>query len=366
MPNTTFNTRISLKYDTFANWTQNNPVLLSGEVAVVVIPANAEAVAQEPAILFKVGDGSSRFNSLQFVSGLAADVYDWAKAATKPSYSASEIDGLADYISDEVQDTNTTYKIEMSENNPRKYILYRKNIGDSAFTEQDTITIPAETVYTLAEGSTNGTVKFNNTDVAVHGLKSAAYKEASDFTISCNSSTNVNGVAKRYTIKQGSGENAPTVATIDIPKDMVVSSGEVVTLADGEVAGKDAGTYIKLTLANSTGDPLYIPANSLVDVYTSGSAADAPVVISVDNNRKITATLTDGKITLAKLESSVQTAIGKAHEHSNKTVLDGISANKVTEWDGKAAGNHGHNIESLGQSDDTYIIFNCGSSSVNI
>ena len=34
---------------------------------------------------------------------------------------------------------------------------------------------------TLVEGTTNGTVKFNGTDVPVHGLKSAAYTDASDY-----------------------------------------------------------------------------------------------------------------------------------------------------------------------------------------
>ena len=34
---------------------------------------------------------------------------------------------------------------------------------------------------TLVEGTTNGTVKFNGTDVPVHGLKSAAYTDAADY-----------------------------------------------------------------------------------------------------------------------------------------------------------------------------------------
>jgi len=37
---------------------------------------------------------------------------------------------------------------------------------------------------TLVEGTANGTVKFNGTDVPVHGLKSAAYTEASDYATS--------------------------------------------------------------------------------------------------------------------------------------------------------------------------------------
>lgn len=61
--------------------------------------------------------------------------------------------------------------------------------------------------------------------------------------------------------------------TIDIPKDLVVSSGSVVTFKDSDkpfpTGVTTAGTYIKLTLANSGGD-LYINVNSLVDVYTTG------------------------------------------------------------------------------------------------
>ncbi len=85
MATTTFNTRISLKYDTYANWVNKDPVLLAGELAVVVVPAATGAVAKEPAILFKAGDGSSKFSQLQFAAGLAADVYDWAKAENKAS-----------------------------------------------------------------------------------------------------------------------------------------------------------------------------------------------------------------------------------------------------------------------------------------
>ena len=33
-------TRISLKYDTYANWTSKNPVLLKGEVAIATIASN--------------------------------------------------------------------------------------------------------------------------------------------------------------------------------------------------------------------------------------------------------------------------------------------------------------------------------------
>lgn len=90
----TLSTRIKLKYDTLANWSAANPVLLVGEVAVVAIPTESESTVGQvtkPAIVFKVGDGTTEFNTLPYASGLAADVYSWAKAATKPSYTAGEV-----------------------------------------------------------------------------------------------------------------------------------------------------------------------------------------------------------------------------------------------------------------------------------
>lgn len=113
--NNRLNTRILLKYDTYANWTANNPVLLAGEVAIATIESgNLQTVnpngVDTPQVLIKVGNGTSNYNDLKFVSGLAADVYSWAKASTKPTYTANEISGLSDYIST-AGDTNTEYKL---------------------------------------------------------------------------------------------------------------------------------------------------------------------------------------------------------------------------------------------------------------
>jgi hypothetical protein len=81
------NTRIKLKYDSYENWLTNNPVLLAGEVALVYVPADKVAEVGEhnltgttpPHVLMKVGDGTSNFNSLKYVSALAADVNSYAK-----------------------------------------------------------------------------------------------------------------------------------------------------------------------------------------------------------------------------------------------------------------------------------------------
>ena len=166
-------TRISLKYDTYANWHSKNPTLLEGEVAVVVVPDPVGTISNVPTVLFKVGDGAKKFDELPWVSGPAGDVYAWAKKPDKPSYTASEISGLDTAISN--KDTDTQYRIAIS---GRTVQLFKKTKNGQFETAPDsTFELPAETIHTLVEGTTNGTVKFDGTDVKVHGLGSMAYED---------------------------------------------------------------------------------------------------------------------------------------------------------------------------------------------
>ena len=143
------NTRIALKYDSYQNWTLHNPTLLKGEIAIAELPfsenkpgvgePNAEgstpAIQNAPNILIKVGDGINKYNDLKFVSALAADVYSWAKAATKPTYSAGEITGLKDYIGQTIKDTNTQYRIVAVDDSAYSYKLQKKDIGDADYSD---------------------------------------------------------------------------------------------------------------------------------------------------------------------------------------------------------------------------------------
>ena len=79
-------------------------------------------------------------------------------------------------------------------------------------------------------------------------------------------------------------------AAINIPKDMVVKSGSVVT----NPAGQTKGTYIELVLANATSDKIYIPVDQLIEYVTSGSTESDPIVVAVSADHKVTATITDG------------------------------------------------------------------------
>ena len=84
-------TRIALKYDSYENWTKEQPegsavgknlVLLAGEIGICEIPSANNDSRVAPTVLFKVGDGTKKFHELPWASAKAADVYGWAKSET--------------------------------------------------------------------------------------------------------------------------------------------------------------------------------------------------------------------------------------------------------------------------------------------
>lgn len=114
----------------------------------------------------------------------------------------------------------------------------------------------------------------------------------SNFATTTNSAVTVTGSNGTYTVKQGS----TTVGTITIPKDLVVSSGEIVT----DPEGLEAGKYLKLTLNSETSEPIFINVADLVDVYKAGANA-AEVQLAVSSDNTITATIVNGAVSEDKL-----------------------------------------------------------------
>lgn len=114
-------TRISLKIDTWANWSNEsvagqgaNLVLKRGEVGFVQIGndvppitgTDGTALITNPnTVMFKVGDGVTAFKNLNWSSALAADVYDWAK---KPQ------DEFETYIKQLISDAITSGGVNLS------------------------------------------------------------------------------------------------------------------------------------------------------------------------------------------------------------------------------------------------------------
>ena len=187
--------------------------------------------------------------------------------------------------------------------------------GDASVTVGGTTTAPTVAVKLSQDAD-------NAMELAEDGLK-VVIPAAAEYSIV--KAENSGDYAAVYNLTK---DGAVVGASINIPKDMVVESGSVVENPEGQAEG----TYIKLVLQNVS-EPLYINVGSLIEYVTSGSQTGDMVMINISDDHKVTATITDGSITLAKLTTDVQTAIGKAHSHENADVLAGINADKVAAWD---------------------------------
>lgn len=231
--NTLNNIRLSLKYDTLANWNTSSLVLNAGEVGIAVISDSKTLnrdTAQSPqntppAIALKVGDGIHTFSQLPWLQAVAGDVYAWAKAATKPTYTASEISDLSNYISGQIKDTDTQYKITLDGTTVK---LMSKNKGetDDKYAVASSFALPA---YTLTSGTANGTVSFNGADVAVTGLKSAAYTESSAYATAAQGTKAETAV---QSITVGGVDQGKTDGVVALPAYPTVDSLGAATAAD--------------------------------------------------------------------------------------------------------------------------------------
>ena len=144
MATTTLSTRITLKYDTLANWNASQFILKKGEVAICSLDTGETAEqSTPPAVLLKVGDGTRKFSELPWASGLAADVYSWAKEANKPTYTYTEV-GADKAGSAATAETNA-----------------------KAYTDKKFGEIPAQAEYTLETGAADGSLVLKKDGVAV-------------------------------------------------------------------------------------------------------------------------------------------------------------------------------------------------------
>lgn len=113
-----------------------------------------------------------------------------------------------------------------------------------------------------------------------------------------------------YIVKQNGTQVG---VAINIPKDMVVESGEIVagTWSDGtftpSTSGK--GKALKLVIANG-GGTVYIDVKDLVDVYTGSTGTT--VNVTIDSSNKISASIVNGSILEAHLNAAFVGALKSA------------------------------------------------------
>lgn len=200
MASNVINTRIQLKYDTLANWNSSSFMPLRGEICIAEIPntytiqtTDGQPANTPPAIGVKVGTGNKTFSQLPWIQAIAGDVYAWAKAATKPTYQASEIEGLAAYISGQIDDTDTHYQIIAGTGaDLNKYFLQSRGLNDTNWTTVSTIDLTGlESRIDNLETKVGNDSVANQISAAIGDLGEAAEKNVDTSIVDNSTSTDL-------------------------------------------------------------------------------------------------------------------------------------------------------------------------------
>ena len=291
--------------------------IAKGENQTAIGKYNIEDTSNKYAFIIGNGTSSTRKNALT-VDWSGNVESDGKKLATEEYVNANG--GKIDIISvngsaQEIVDKNVNITIPTKTSDLTNDSNFLSSIPDEYITEEE-LNLKNYQNNTEVQNKINTEInKLNKNDSAVVGQYVSSVSEENgiitvsrenlpqqiDYTVTITEST-PEGFAKVYNIKQTStGLNA----TINIPKDMVVSSGKVETYTLSGIWGP-AGTYLVLTLANATSDKVYINVGNLIEYVTSGSTADDQIQIEIDNEHKVTAILKNSSVTKEQLDTNLQ------------------------------------------------------------
>lgn len=143
------------------------------------------------------------------------------------------------------------------------------------------------------------------------------------------------GYLKTYILSQGVGTGKTEIGKIDIPKDLVVTSGSLVhgywsgnTFTENE-EGPDAA--IKLVIANQE-TPVYINTKDLVDYYTAGNGIDIDnthntISLKYNSHSEEFLVVDEDGIRVEGIQAAIDEAINKAALEAGNGIS--IAAGKV-------------------------------------
>lgn len=212
----------------------------------------------------------------------------------------AEVGNLADKVT----------KLETTTNENKTAIAAVKATADNAVVANGAIT--KATDFSLVKYDAKGLVTEGKvlTAANVPGL-SALETKVNKVGVATKQEANA-GFLKSYTF---TGPDGKTV-DIDIPKDLVVTKGEVVK--------EGADTFIQLSIANQV-DSVKINVKDLVDVYTAQANAEK-VQLAISGTNEISATIKPGSIAKADLATDVRGSLDKADAAAPQTALDAANA----------------------------------------
>lgn len=346
------NTKFLLRIDSWTEWSKTtvankgaNLVLLKGEVGICTFEGTQKdenGIPVTEAIMFKVGDGSTKFSALPWTSALAADVYDWAKK--------SENDFVKNFLSLKMSDNTTMFdKLDESFASDADLAGAIEDLRKEIPTQLGVMSIKVtddDVVIGTPEAATDGNVTIDIKHAKKGPTGGATKGATADVTVSGYSDTKTIKVPKvtvdEYGHTTGLTEQTLTItmpAQQDLsgyqPKgnyktkqtavnDKITDAAHVLDSLTQNANGEISYTVKKLTPADIGAQPAgsYQPAGNYKTIQTEvtspetdGSALEFIDTISQNTNGVITATKKNVNLS----------------EYAKKTDIPSIPSIKITD-----------------------------------
>lgn len=373
------NTRILMKVDTLENWSNSTLKLKAGELAFATVAASAGTGLEEPVVMVKIGTAEEKtFAELPWAfHAKAADVLAACKTeaglqafiktvlASEGVASNSVMEALAKRVTDaegeidalqaDLDTAETGLKAKMAAAESAITAL-KGLVGDTKVADQITTAINALNLADTYAAKVHGheIADVNGLSDAIAAAKKAgtdansaleAYKTLNDAAVKVNSDA-IAAIKNGETLDSFkdieevlAGKQAAGNYAVEGHKHEIADvNGLADSIADAKKAGTDAAAQAlvdakahtdaemtRLVGATKVSDQITnaITELDLANTYDAkGAAADAQAAAEGHADGLNTA-----------MDSRMQAVEAKKHEHANKTVLDGITAEKVAAWD---------------------------------
>lgn len=256
---------------------------------------------------------STAYSAATYADGIyfATDTKEIILNGSKYGADSTQINDIVDKLAD-IEENAQVNVIESVSVDGTALTITNKGVNIELTKFLDDYTVSAENVEVTfttegAEGPEDTTIPLSEViTTIVDGIDSVN----ANSKLTLTSADGEDKTLKVYTLTQGTTE----IGKINIPVDMVVSSGSVVEKEDGK-------KYIQLVIANQD-DPLEIPVEDLVDVYTEGNGINITEgnVISIELDPATESFL---EVTATGLKA---TGIQKAINDAVKVVDDKVTA----------------------------------------
>lgn len=283
-----------------------------GQVLTLVAGGKCEAymISNEAGTLVKLAQTTASGDLASDVANLQTQVEGLVEKVGAAAVEGTEASGL--------------YKLIADVEAVAKARLESVEAGDNSITIAGSATKPSVAVKVSKAAGNALSLADDGLKVEIPEVKVPKYSLVKDKTAAAGD------VATYHLTKDGVNEGV----AINIPKDLVVASGSVITAVEGKLPEgvTEAGTYIQLNLANSN-KPLYINVGSLIEYVTGGSGENDAIQINVSSDtHKVTARVKNGSLTKEMLAADVVASLGKA-DSAVQTVVAG-GANGTIKVDG--------------------------------